>query len=629
MQILLLTIILAPFTASLLTYLFKVKTGWMAIFAAALSLAASLFLVFTNNNNSVAEYYFPGFPNQPFHLYANASALVLSPIVSVIGFSIFIYSLEYMKEEKGKTWFWAGISLFLSGMQLLLFAGDWVLFVTAWEIMGFASFLLIGTWHEEPEAQQGAVKAFMLTRFTDTGLYAGVFVIVLTTGGINMVRETGQQISTIGGIFLLVAVMGKSAQLPFQSWLSGAMAGPTPVSALLHSATMVAAGAILLFRTYPMLNPDVLFLTGLVGGITILFTGLTAITSRDVKQLLAASTSSQLGFMFLAVGSGNPGAAFAHWIAHAFMKSSLFLGAGTFQHVYHSTAFKDLNGAGKKLKATFTGFAIAGIGLSGIPPLIGYWSKDGILAATTQSPYSTLFFSIAVAGAFFTAVYMGKAISQLWQGQENTSVNPELKQMLVGLFILIAFVVAGGFFLEPLVKFAGYEIPSDMISKLAGITAAVSGLAAGWFLKERWFEGKVWNIIRENYIVAGGYQKLVAEPVLNLARLFYKVELFLLKLVEQTGIAFLTIAKSAFSMDNVLNRITDKVGNAGLQVSNASEMFEEKGVEAGVYGIASSIKESGRWGRKLQSGLVHKELVITVAGLLVLIFVLIAMISYE
>lgn len=629
MQILLLSIILAPFAASLLTYLFRIKTGWMTILAATLTLAASSFLAFANNNTSATDISFSGFSNQPFHLYANASAFILSSIVSVTAFSIFIYSLEYMKEEKGKTWFWAGISLFLSGMQLLVFAGDWVLFVTAWEIMGFASFLLIGTWHRKAAAQQGAVKAFMLTRFTDMGLYAAVFVIVLTAGNIHMVREAGQPISTLGGIFLLVAVMGKSAQLPFQSWLSAAMAGPTPVSALLHSATMVAAGAILLFRTFPLLNANVLFLTGLVGGITILFTGLTAVASRDVKQLLAASTSSQLGFMLLAVGSGNPGAAFAHWVAHAFMKSSLFLGAGTFQHVYHSTAFEDLRGAGKKLKATFTGFAIAGIGLSGIPPLVGYWSKDGILAATTQSHYSTLFFSIAVGGAFFTAVYMGKAISQLWHGPENVSPEPELQEMPVGLFILVAFVVAGGFFLEPLVRSAGYDIPSDIISKVAGITAAVSGLAAGWFLKERWFAGKAWNIIRENYTVAGGYQKLVAEPVFNLARLFYKVELFLLKLVEQMGIAFLTIATSALSMDDVLSRISGKAGRAGLLISNASEMVEEKGVEAGVYGIASSINQSGRWGRKLQSGLVHKELVITVAGLLVLIFVLIVMISYE
>ncbi len=626
MEIILSTIILALLAASFLNYVLRIRHGWITIIASALSLAASLFLLFSVQQTSPVEYYFAGLPGQPFLLYANVNACVLSITVSVVALAIFIYSLEYMAQKKGKTWFWGGISLFLASMQLLVFAGDWLLFITAWEMMGAASFLLIGTWHEKPEARQGAVKAFMLTRFTDMGLYAGIFILILTLGSTHITANTEKQISTLGGIFLLIAIMGKSAQVPFQSWLSGAMAGPTPVSALLHSATMVAAGAILLFRIYPLLNEDVLFITGIVGGITILLTGITAITAKDVKQLLAASTSSQLGFMLLAVGAGSPGAAFAHWIAHAFMKSSLFLGAGIFQHVYHSTAFEDISGAGKKLKSTFTGFAIAAIGLSGIPPLIGYWSKDGILASTSQSAHSLLFFTIAVAGAFFTAIYMGKAVNRIWAGQENTSDKPGLRQMISGLFILVVFIVAGGFFLEPIVKFAGYEIPSGTLSKIAGITAAVAGLLAGWYVKEKWLNGKLWNAARGNYQVAGGYQKLVVVPVLKLTAFFYHVELLLNVFISKTGQSFVSIAKLLYGADKILNNLTEDVGSTGLQLSAASNSFEENGIEKGVYSVSSSVKESGRVGRKLQSGLVHKELVITVAGLLILIFVLISMI---
>lgn len=627
MEVILGTIILAPFAASLLNYLFRIKHEWITIGAAVLSLMSSLFLLVSTKTVASLRYYFAGLPNHPFHLYADVSALILVSVITIIALCIFIYAGQYMKEEKGNTWFWGGISLFLSGMLLLVFAWDWLLFITAWEIMGAASYLLIATWHEKPEARQGSIKAFMLTRFTDMFLYAGIFVMLLAFGNTNIAHSGGGQLSTLGGIFLLIAVMGKSAQVPFQSWLSGAMAGPTPVSALLHSATMVAAGAILLFRIYPLLNNDVIFITGCIGGITILLTGITAITARDLKQLLAASTSSQLGFMLLAVGAGSPGAAFAHWIAHAFMKSSLFLGAGIFQHAYRSTLFKDINGAGKKLKATLVAFAIAAISLSGIAPLIGYWSKDAILSATRQSSYSILFFSIAIAGAFLTAVYMGKAVSGLWHGNKTaTQAGP--KRMLTGLFILIVFIVAGGFFLKPLVRSAGYTISSDTISKIAGIAVAIAGLSLGWFLKENWFESKAWSIVRDNYSIAGGYQKLIAAPVLKLADVFYKMDLLLLSFTQQAGTVFLHVARFARKTDNIVYRIMNAIGETGLRLSNVSRTMEEKGVEAGVYGISSSIKESGRLSRKLQTGLVHKELVITVAGVLVLIFILIAMIVY-
>ena len=223
---------------------------------------------------------------------------------------------------------------------------------------------------------------------------------------------------------------------------------------------------------------------------------------------------------------------------------------------------------------------------------------------------------------------MGKAVSRLWHGENKTTTQAVPKRMLAVLFILIVFIVAGGFFLEPLVNSAGYTISSDTISIVAGITAAIAGLSVGWFLKENWFEGKSWSVVRDNYSIAGGYQKLIAEPVLKLADVFYTIDLLLLSFTQQAGAFFLHVAHSARKTDNIVYRIMNAVGETGLQLSNVSRTMEEKGVEAGVYGISSSIKESGRLSRKLQTGLVHKELVITVAGLLVLIFILIAMISY-
>lgn len=304
------------------------------------------------------------------------------------------------------------------------------------------------------------------------------------------------------------------------------------------------------------------------------------------------------------------------------------MGAGIFQHEYNSTSFEKLEGTGKNRKATMLAFVIAAMALSGIPPLFGYWSKDGILAATSQSSNTALFFSIAVAGAFLTALYMGKAVKRLWQGAHKNEEQPEPKQMLTAIFILIAYIVAGGFFLEYVVTFAGYELPSDSLSKIVGIVTAVAGFATGWLLKESWFNGKVWNTVRDNFSISGGYHHLVVKPTLAFAGYVYKIELLILHVVQKTGTAFLQIAHATFNTDKLLNKLMIGMGTAGVALSNSTKSFEEKRVEAGVYGVSATVKESGRWGRKLQSGLVHKELVITVAGMLVLIFILIALINY-
>ncbi len=202
---------------------------------------------------------FGGLADQPFVLRSDYGTGLFALVVSLVALAIFIYAKDYMREQKGKQWFWPAMSLFLGAMQLLVLAGDWFLFITGWEVMGLASFLLIGTWHERERARSGSVKAFMITRFTDIGLYIGIFLIVINYGSLVIPFAGSEKITLTASLWILFAVMGKSAQVPFQSWLSGAMAGPTPVSALLHSATMVGAGVLLLIKINPLLSSDALF----------------------------------------------------------------------------------------------------------------------------------------------------------------------------------------------------------------------------------------------------------------------------------------------------------------------------------------------------------------------------------
>ncbi|WP_373056664.1 NADH-quinone oxidoreductase subunit L [Zunongwangia sp. H14] len=596
MEILLTAIIISPLIAAIAGYAFRSKSAWPHLAGSGISLLGAVYITLEVGKEEIVLNY-AGLNGEAFKLLASFESSLLSLVVAFVAFAIFIYAKGYMHEENGKKWFWPAISLFVAAMQLLVLTADWFMFITAWEVMAFASFLLIGTWHEEKNARTGAVKAFLQTRVADIGLYIGIFLVISQHGSLEIPFEGEEKLSLFASLCLLLAVMGKSAQVPLQSWLSAAMAGPTPVSALLHSATMVGAGALLLIRIFPLLPETALSYVAILGSATILLTGLTAIFSSDIKKMLAASTSSQFGFMLLAVGLGFPGAALGHWLAHAFMKSSLFLGAGVFQHAYEGTNYKKLKGGGKRFTYVFITFAIAGISLAGIPPMIGYFSKDGILASSFKSS-EIAYIIIALTGAFFTGIYIAKALNRLWNGHAEEKTVPKKLWLLVGVTALVAVVLGGGFILEKLVKTAGYEFPKDKISKILGLTVAVLGLVSGWFFRNSWFPKSASAWIQKNYKVAGGYRQLIAMPVLK-------------------------IAGWAYSFDRILLGFVQGIGNTGIKFSGINSSFDHHLLE-GVKNIGKGIKQAGGAGRKWQSGLVHKELAITIGVMLVLLLILTA-----
>ena len=643
----LLLALLAPVTTGILSLFISRGKAYVALSGVLISLVASGLLWFALPSETPVALIGEGIPTMTLRLLADPLGVTLSLVAAAVGTLVLVYAVGYMAEEAGKAQFWFGMGLFLSAMQLLVLSADWYLFLTAWELMGFASYLLIGTWFQQDDARQGAVKAFLLTRTTDLGLYVGIFAIITLTGSSTITNATAG-LPTWVGIALLIAVAGKSAQVPFHSWLAGAMAGPTPVSALLHSATLVAAGAVLLIRAFPLLSADVLLWTAIWGGATILLTSLIAWSAQDVKRMLAASTSSQLGFMLLALGVGYPGAALAHLVAHAFMKSALFLGAGIFQHRYHTTRFEALRGTGRSSQGAFGGFVVAGLALSGIPPLAGYWSKDAILAAGLQTGSSAFFFGVAAVGALLTAVYMSRAFRLLIRDKPVQPQPPASGStwMHVGLAGLVVLIVGVGFVLEPIVLQTSFTFPKEHTATIAGIAAALIGLVLGWWLNVTTVLGRAYHFVQTGYQSKGGYQGLAVEPTLQLAHYCARGDAHLQRIILRLGHSALAIAQGTYRLDAsvstlhhlggwvlkiaqgtdrldaTLSALAQRVGEKNVMLSSQVRRIDEQGLEKAVFQTARSTKQLGRYGRKLQSGLIHQELLWAVVGALLFIVIL-------
>ena len=381
-------IILAPLLAGLAELVLRRAPEAIALVGVGIGFLAAMGTLAGAVAGDAVQLVLPGLPQMPLRLVAAPLTAVFSATVATVAACVLVYAVGYMRSDPERPRFFGILLLFVAAMQALVLAGDWITVLAAWELIGFSSYLLIGFWHGRDGVPSAATRAFLHTRSADLGLYLGIFVLIgwAGTSEISATLAISGTPALVAGLLLLVGAMGKSAQVPLQDWLQRAMVGPTPVSALLHSATLVAAGAILLIRVAPMLPAGALIAVGLVGGVTAVVTGLIALAERDLKRLLAASTSSQYGLMLLAIGAGVPVAALLHLIAHAAIKSTLFLGAGVFQHDRDSTDMDAVAGAGRARPLVLSAFAVAAVALAGIPPLAGFFSKDAILAAALAAP---------------------------------------------------------------------------------------------------------------------------------------------------------------------------------------------------------------------------------------------------
>ena len=457
-------ILLAPLVGATVITLFTLR--WRTL-SSSISIAAVLVsficscLIFAHRTVAAAEFTWidiSGVFHVPLGLTLDQLSRTMALLVSGVGGVIHIYSLGYMRDDEGKSRYFAALSLFMFAMLGIVFANNFVMLFIFWELVGFTSYVLIGHWFYRDAAADAANKAFITTRIGDFGFMIGILMIWMATGSL-VFAEIAPRMSTIAGhpLFLTIAALlifcgavGKSAQFPLHVWLPDAMEGPTPVSALIHAATMVAAGVYMLVRVAFIIQGShaALLVIAWIGTITAAMAALIATQQNDIKRILAYSTLSQLGYMIMAVGLASNDAAMFHLFTHAFFKALLFLAAGSvIVMLHHEQNIWKMGGLYRKLPITFASFVVGALALIGCPPFSGFFSKDAILALAYER--NTPIFAVALFTAFLTAFYVIRLLVIVFFGQPRSDIARESREsspvMTVPLIVLAFMATVGGF----------------------------------------------------------------------------------------------------------------------------------------------------------------------------------------
>lgn len=425
-------------------------------------------------------------------------------VVTLVSFLVNLYSLGYMKDDERISTFFAYVALFTASMLGLVLSYNLLTMYIFWELVGVCSFLLIGFWFRKPEAKAAAKKAFIVTRIGDLGLLIALFLLfwympdhALDFTSIHNVFSTQTGVITMGittliALLIFLGAVGKSGQFPLHVWLPDAMEGPTPISALIHAATMVAAGVFLVARTFPIFlaSPAAMDTVAIVGAFTAIFAATIGLAQNDIKRVLAYSTVSQLGYMMLALGVGSISGAMFHLFTHAFFKALLFLGAGSVIHGVHTQDIREMGGLGSKMKITAWTFGIGSLALSGIPPFAGFWSKDAILSAALE--HHPIYFVVGIVAAFFTALYMARLFFLVFAGKprgETSHAHESPAVMTIPLLVLALLAVVAGFVQTPFSGWFGEWITGNAEgvheSGLVMVLSAAVGLLGiylGWLI---------------------------------------------------------------------------------------------------------------------------------------------------
>ena len=558
-------LVLLPFVAALIiTFMGKylpLKGAEVALATIGLIFLYSSALMYSHITSGVVNEFFInvgsiGVFDIEFGWVVDGLSIMMYFVVGTVALLVFIYATNYMEGEIRYTFFFTSLTLFAGSMLVLVSSPTLIQILIGWELVGVCSYLLIGHYWEKKDNSSAAMKAFITNKIADVGLMIGIIILALNTGTLRISEilyqatheyEKLSSVAFIAAILLFIGAMGKSAQFPLHVWLPDAMAGPTPVSALMHAATMVTAGVYLLARMFPFyksMAPDALDIVMLFGVITLLAAGLIAVVQDDLKKVLAYSTVSQLGYMVAAIGSGAYTAALFHLWTHAFFKALLFLGAGSVIHAVHSNSMLEMGGLRKVMPKTFATFIIGTVALAGLPPFAGFFSKDEILASFNHEGELTCFF-IAVLGAFITAFYMTRAVSLTFLGEYRGHGHPHESHnlMTTPLLALSVFAIASGWVNIPGVytgftdwvttrknKIVEYHPESfDLFALSSGLLAGLLGIALGYYLYQLQGSAEtgddkikiqpIWSVLENKYYLDDFYFKYVIDPVkINISR---------------------------------------------------------------------------------------------------------------
>jgi NADH-quinone oxidoreductase subunit L len=548
-------------------------------------------------------------------------------VVTFVSLMVHVYSTGYMHGDRRFTFFFGALSLFTASMLNLVVADNTLQLLVGWELVGLCSFMLIGHWFEEKPNSDSAVKAFITTRAGDVGFLLGIITLFFAAersfdiehlNELALTGEISHGLLLAGAVLLFFGVMGKSAQFPLHIWLPDAMAGPTPVSALIHAATMVVAGVYMIARLYGVFWEGFSIQAGgineaaLIGSITMVIAAGLAFVQDDIKRVLAYSTVSQLGYMVAALGVGAWTAGVFHLFTHAFFKALLFLGSGSVIHAVHSNNMSEMGGLKKYMPVTFWTFLIGTVALAGIPPLAGFWSKDEILLGALEDGFP-LVLVFGLATAFMTACYMGRAVYLTFFGEYRGHGHPHESppSMTVPLVLLaIPSVFAGLVNAAPLgiekfhewvhfhIEGVEFETPHHEFNLgLAAVSVAVAllgGLVATWVY--------YWKTAPKGV--------LARSPALRALHTFAVEKYYLDRIFVDGLVGFIKgpLARAAYwTNQKIIDGAVNAVGVGAKAVGRFTyDVLDQQGVDGVVNGIGVGASETGGLLRLVQSGRIQQ-----------------------
>ncbi|QJD77730.1 NADH-quinone oxidoreductase subunit 5 family protein [Spirosoma rhododendri] len=558
------------------------------------------------------------FPNTSFVLSfrLDSLSLMMLGLVHFVALLVQIYSLSYLHDEPDQPRYFAYLQLFVGAMLGIVLAGNLLVLYIFWELVGLASYLLIGFYTDRPSASKAAMKAFLMNRIGDMGFLLGIFLTYIWTGSLDLDLATAAgPLPTLAGLCLFMGCVGKSAQFPLLTWLPDAMEGPTPVSALLHAATMVAAGIFLLARIHPLLSPDALVVITLVGTITTIWGGYSALFQNDIKKVLAFSTVSQLGLMVAGMGTGNVGGAMFHLLTHAFFKAGLFLSAGAVIHAVHTQDMRQMGGLRKAMPVTFAVYAICTAALAGLPFFSGFLSKEAIIGgafgwASEQGGLAGLIPVLLLLSSGLTALYMARQLRLVFFGNYRQTELPlsgvhDADWLMRGPMLLLAGLsVFIWFSVNPFSAHTSWFwtiLPPVAEPELVWLAPVSIGLvlAGGWlgFRLREPAHDKGYVLLSVEYgFLDTIYKYVFINPLLKLAALLNRTD--------------------QRAVDGVVNG----AGVSTVVLAHLMSLTDRFGVDGIVNGAAWLAGRTGQLLRSVQNGRVQSYITVAVVGLLLVLW---------
>lgn len=560
----------------------------------------------------------------PITFRIDALTLLMLTIVHFIALLVQFYSISYLHDERDRYRYFGFLSLFIGSMLGIVLAGNLIMMYAFWELVGLSSYLLIGFWFRKPEAAAAAKKAFIMNRIGDAGFLLGIFLLLFQFGTTDLaelpdVFVANDRLATLTGFCLFCGCIGKSAQFPLTTWLPDAMEGPTPVSALIHAATMVAAGIFLLARIYFLLTPDALQIITLIGTATMLMAAYSALFQTDIKKVLAYSTVSQLGLMVVGMGTGNPTGALFHLTTHAFFKAGLFLAAGSVIHGVHTQDMRKMGALRKAMPLTFAGWAVCAAALAGLPFFSGFLSKETLLTgafewAGQQGGVAYLIPILAVLSSGLTACYMARQGKLVFFGNprpnENAHGSAQESGLMLTIPVLMLAVLSIGFVFAANPFSAGHSWFFRVFPPLAepeehlwiavlSVGVAAVGIWLGWRMPVLVKSSTLSRLSEHNWYLDGFYKRLIVRSFVRFSRFSYRFD------------------------QKVIDKIIDLIAMGNVVLAHIIAWTDRTIVDGLVNGAAWLANRLGNLTRSVQNGRIQSYIASAVVGLLLILWFLI------